>query len=293
MHLDSNKYSFLIEIIIAAAKKDPELIRQALNNLDKALISVSEILGLNIDTENFVQLKNHLLVIHQITQGDDINIEELVVKFIPDLDPAIAKTLHSASNKNIRSFEKVLDRLGLNVQKREILEFFKVISNWHSDLMMLSKRVGVYEEDTEIFRSLFIFIVTTSKFYIKTKPKFDEIRGLSQSCINQHKIQFEQELIQIKEDIEKSLSIMIEKGSINVKYISVDSSNLNSESYIMDVANDFINRANINKIEANSINAKLTALEIERFESELIKKVSLIIKCLDHHWRSEDMCWHY
>ena len=283
----------MIEIIIAAAKKDPELIRQALNNLDKALMSVNEILGFNYDIENFIQLKNHLLVIHQMIQGDDIKIEELVIKYIPDLNPAIAKTLHLASNKNIRSFEKILDSLGLSVQKREILELFKIIISGHSDLSMLSKRVGVYDEDIEVFRSLFNFIVTTSKFFIKTKPKFDEIRGLSQSSINQHKIQYEQELIRVKEDIEKSLSMMIEKGSINVKYISAKSSIFNSGSNIMDVANDFVNGANINKIEANSINAKLTVREIERFEAEVIKKVSLNLKCLGHHWRSEDMCWHY
>ena len=277
MHLDSNNYNFLIEIIIAAAKKDPELIRQELNNLDKSLMSVSEILGLNIDICKFTDLKNHLLVIHQLIQGDDIKMEELVIKFIPDLDPAVAKTLYLASNKNIRSFEKIFYSLGLSVQKREILELFKIIINRNSDLSMLSKRIGVYDEDIEVLHALFIIIISTSKFFIKIKPKFDEISGLSQSMINHHKIQYEQELIRIKEDIEKSLSMMIEKGSIDVKYIIAKFSNFSAGSYVMDVASNLVNRSNLSKINANSINSKLTDLEIENFIDDVIKKVKLFL----------------
>lgn len=137
--MDLNKYSFLLELILAGAKKDPGLIRQALDNLDKALMAVSDIIGLQVSNDKFVELKNHLLVIHQMIQGDNIRIDELVVKFIPDLDPAIAQTLHFASRKNIRCFEKILDSLELSVQKQEILELFTIIISGDSKLEMISK----------------------------------------------------------------------------------------------------------------------------------------------------------
>lgn len=92
---------------------------------------------------------------------------------------------------------------------------------------------------------MFILIVTTSKLFIKTKPKFDSIIDQSQANIHQHKIQYEQELIGAKEQIERSLSMMIEKGAIDVKKIISKFSIFNLRSFVTNEESDFMNNEKI------------------------------------------------
>ena len=258
--------SLLIKIIIAAAKKDPELVKEILYNFDTSLPSVANSLGINVHPQSFIELKNDLLVFYQIIRGDVLKIEDLVIKHIPEEDPSIVNTLHLASTKNMKCFDKIIDCLGLSIQKNKILEFFSIITSEYSRLSVIGQRLGIYEDHTELLRALITFIVTTSNFFIKTKPKLESVSQVD----FKEQIKYEEEIIKFKEVLEKWLDWMIEIGAIKIKSVKEKLNTQNIELLTKRARDEVDDSIHQDKIK----DAQQLTSNIEKFKTNVIKKVS-------------------
>ena len=216
--------------MIAIYKKDPDLTRKVLNELDNYLFEeltkeeekdefnhIVENSQINIDKESLAKIKTNFLVFNQFINGDKIDIEEIAKKCIPSLNSTLVRMLQEASRQDIDSLENVAECLGFIIQKHEIVEYFDAIINGDTDLAKIGKRIGVYDENIKVFKSLFMFVISTSKLFIKIKPKFEQTKDLLNS--NEYQIRYEQELIKIKEDLEKWLDVFIDKGCIGIRGI--------------------------------------------------------------------------
>ena len=52
-----------------------------------------------------------------------------------------------------------------------LLEFLSLITRQSSKANEISERIGIYEEDIETFEALIEFVITTTKYNLKIKPK--------------------------------------------------------------------------------------------------------------------------
>lgn len=102
-------------------------------------------------------------------------------------------------------FSKVIDALGLSIQKKGIVEYFKIIANGDTNLLDLGiwKRIGVDKENVEVLKALFGFTIISSKFFIYSRAKFEQIKkdaeakdknpenkNKSREILNEHKIRY-------------------------------------------------------------------------------------------------------
>ena len=252
-----NGLSSLIKIVMAAAKKDPELIKEALYNFDDSLESIGKIFGVDVNIENAIELKNHLLVIHQMIWGDDFKIKELVAKFIPDIDPSQINTLHLALTKNRKCFEKIVDTLGLNIQKSKIIEFYSIIVNEYSSLSAIGQQLGIYEDRIDVLRSLIVFIITTSNFFIKIKSSLNALEDFREM------IKYEEELSEFKKNINQCFDVMIEAGVIRVKNLKETLNN-----------SEFFTKSIYDDIYKNTLNDSINSY-VENIKERINQKVRI------------------
>ena len=146
-------------------------IRQLLYDLDKYLIdAVNKEKGIS-SANGLLKLKNHIRVFHQMLNGSDINIVHLVKKENPEIDVLAFKILKLASEGQFEYLSKIIDALGLSIQKKGIIEYFKIIMDSHTNLIEIGKLIGVEKENIEILKALFKFVIVSSKFFIYAKPK--------------------------------------------------------------------------------------------------------------------------
>ena len=264
--LNLGEFSIAIQIIIAAAKKDPELIKEFLYNFDTSLYSIALSLRINVNPQNLLELKNDLHVFYQIIRGDVLKIEDLVIKHIPEVDPSIVNTLHLASTKNMKCFDKIIDCLGLSVQKNKILEFFSIITSEYCRLSAIGQILEIYEDHTELLLSLITFIVTTSNFFIKIKSKFESLDSVDFN----ERIKYKEEKIKLKEALEKCLDLMIEIGAIKIKSVK-EKLILQNTELLMKRENDEVDDS---IYQDNIKDAQQLTSSTEKFKMNVINKVS-------------------
>jgi len=170
------KYGFLLKMVIAVYMKEDHLTRYVLNHFDRNLSDVfNEIKGGN--NGKFAQLKNHIRIIHQMLNGSELDIVHLIKRSNPEIDTHPIKTLKLAADGDMDYFSKVVDALGLSIQKKGILEFFKILMNSNTSLLEIGKILGVEKENIEVLKALFKFTIVSSKFFIYVKPKAEEIKN--------------------------------------------------------------------------------------------------------------------
>ena len=276
------KHSFLIKMIIAIYKIEEQLTRQVLGELDKNLMSLDPKLKDVIDMDSMTQFKNHLRVFHQLLNGDEIDLVKLIKRSIPEFDSKVIRTLKASSDGNMEHFAKIIDGLGLSMHKNCILEFFKLITSGDTNLIEIGKRIEVDKENIDVLKSLFKFVIVSSKFFIYIKPKFDQIKlqnniVASDSILDEHKIRYREAVDFAKKKLAKWLQVFIKRNTIKVKSFGFKGVFSNIKSFAKDAITDLGGYGTVEDIlKAKSINAQLSDADIDKFETNTVNSVSLL-----------------
>ena len=207
-------HEFLIQFIVAVSKQDNSLIRYVLSTSVDQIFDAVRNEGVIIKSENSKKLKDYLLAIYTLSRGSEFDIVSLVKEGVQKIDPYLANIFYKASKGSIRKFDRVIDSLGLMPQKKTILEFCHLLFERECNLLEIGGRLGVYPENVEALEAIIRFIVTVSKYYIKVKPKFDELSSINKGKRHDERTQMTESIVEISANLKKYLYILYHNGVI-------------------------------------------------------------------------------
>ena len=201
-------HEFLLQFIVAISKQDNSLIRYALNtSVDQIFNHVSNE-GVYIDKSDSLQLKNYFLSIYAMSRGSEFNIEAMVKRQIPQVDPVMIRLFYKSSQGLISKFDRILDALGIITQKKVVIEFSNLLFERDADLPELAGRLGIYPENSEIFHAAVKLMVITSKFFIKTLPQLNKLKTIEKGNRHDERTQMTETLIITSSKMKKYLGIL-------------------------------------------------------------------------------------
>ena len=271
------KYGFLIKMMIAMYKNEEELTRQVLNELDVNIKILSSDLNIKINSEYILQFKNNFRVIHQILNGSEIGITKLVERSISNFNPASFNSLKLAVSGDMLQFSKIVDIVGLNLQRKGILEFISIIKNNETDLIEISKRIGISKENVDVVNCLFKFIKITSKVYINLIPKVDKLNDKMNSIFDEDIIRLKEAITIAKVELDYLIYFFIKKGIIKVKTINKHKTLHQVKLFSKIIYNNLGGvESSINSSDEDFTNSYISESEIEKFKEYITDSVSLI-----------------
>ena len=157
-----------------------------------------------------------------------------------------------------------------------------MITSGDTNLIEIGKRIEVDKENIDVLKSLFKFVIVSSKFFIYIKPKFDQIKlqnniVASDSILDEHKIRYREAVDFAKKKLAKWLQVFIKRNTIKVKSFGFKGVFSNIKSFAKDAITDLGGYGTVEDIlKAKSINAQLSDADIDKFETNTVNSVSLL-----------------
>lgn len=209
------KNIFVLEMIIAVLRKDTDFVRYSINELPPQLCELAINSGVRIDEEKAIKLKNFFLGMQLLMKGPELQIANLIKNSLDDVDPSPAHILYMSSKGDLEYLEISAENLGFWTQKMLILEFIAALTGQSKTMKELAEKLGVYEEDTEVFEALFNFVITSSKYNLQIKPKImAEIKD-DKNKKKEMKILYKEVLDPVRASLFKSIMILIRSGAVD------------------------------------------------------------------------------
>ena len=265
----TNKY--YLDILIAVLKHDNDSIRSLLNDFAPQLIEIAKNNKIEVSVKQSIEIKNFLLSMQVFIQGSDIHIDYLIRKSLKGVDPNPAKLLYLASKGNLKCLENIIEELGFSSNKEIILEYVSLLTNNISSLKEIGNKLGVYEENIEIFEDLCLFIMTVTKYKSQIKPKIlSELIGVI-NIKKEIKARFLEVIKPIKDSLYNSILSFVRGGAVDAR----PAKKKNMASSIVSGASKIIKKAYFEKqIFSVNVNSVLSPDEIHEFWERKVNEVN-------------------
>ena len=265
-------HEFLIQFIVAISKQDNSLIRYVLSTSVDQIFDVVREQGVSIRNENTKMLKNYLLAIYTLSRGSEFNIVRMVKESIPQIDPYLANIFYKASKGSIKKFDRVIDSLGLMPQKKTIIEFCHLLFEKDCYPVEIGGRLGVYPENAEVLDAIIKFVVTTSKYYIKVRPKFEKLKSTDNVKKHDERTQMTEAIIEISTSLNKYLYILYHNEVIEPEVDGFSGQILKIGSFVKELFYDVTGEDEYRE------NPRYKSLDISVRREEIMASSTLIIQ---------------
>lgn len=209
------KNAFVLEMIIAVFRNDTDFVRYSITEFVPQLYELARSNGVKIKEEDAIKLKNVLLGMQLLMRGPDLQISSLISNSLRDVDPKLAQVLYMSSNGDLESLEISIENLGLWSQKAIVLEFLAFLTNQSSSMKEIGDKLGVYQENIEVFQALFSFSMTTTKYNLQIMPKIKAEIKDDKNLKKEIKTLYREIIDPIRASLYRNIKVLVRFGAID------------------------------------------------------------------------------
>lgn len=263
---------FYLDMLISVLKEDKDSTRSLLDEFAQQFVEIAKKNGVQVSISQSMALKNFLLGTQMLIQGSDIQLDQLITKFIKGVNPAAAQTLYMASRGDRSSLDKLISDLGFTTQKDWILEFLSLLTNKSTNTNELANKIGIYNENKESFEALVGFVLTVTKYKSQVRPKIFEEMKDTENIRDEMKILYREVLEPIKLALYNNVIVLVRNGTVDARKKLVH--DRNAASSMLNKASGIFTKASSDDQLYVNVNSALSAEEIHKFWSDKVDEVN-------------------